>query len=580
MLCGIDPEALNGLANSMADKAGSLRLHARSALDSLHRNGKPAEAQELSTVVSRVEQWSVATAQDLRWRSEAIRRGRTSEPNVLHLMRAEFHAQAFPSPDTVDAAYRRWVATARASQLRVDDSVSDISRWLDQSWTDWDVTNNDLHNIWSALKSLTGNELDRVIAALSPAQLERWIEEMGNRINGFSLSEKAQVFALLATNASGESLGKVHDAIVSAGDSRDSIAIGTAVSDHSPDLVISNFVNFVVTRDLSGHRYSTVAPTLALTGVDDTKAVGSVLNRTVSTDDVLERIVADSVALHDADGDVNPLDSLVDTIARSDNSHLKAIAFAAIADLALHADVRVRGLLRDRHRIFDNTTTDYFGTKEDVDDATRLLRSAESGLLSSAAEILASDAAGVVKGMATIRDPDGSTMTAYFRELIDRELTAQLGQVITALRGGDVVDPVTFSGRGLDPGYPYPHAQNLGYVAGALRLALEEYADDAKQDIDWITGGAKILTVGLGVAYSAVLAVNQMVGLTLEGVAEWATTDFWAARSIHDIDIGLREVLETVVTNLQPPFTPEDGPAHLGDALQWWDHRYDSVWSR
>lgn len=580
MFRGIDPEALNGLANAIVVRADSLLLQARSARDSLHRIGKPTEAQELNTVVGRVEQWSVTAARDMRWRSEAIRRGRTSEPNLLRLMEAELAGQAAFPPDAAGAAFRRWMDTARESRLRVEDSVARISEWLNQGWTDWDVTNNDLHNIWAKFASLSGDELDRVVGDLSPTQLERWIEEMGNSLNGFSLSEKGQVFALLAKKGSGESLGRVHAAIVAAGDSQDRVAFGTAVSAHCSDQVIAEFVTQVANLDLSRHRYSSVAPMLALREVDDAEVVGSVLTQLVSTGDLLEMIVVDSLVLANTDGGANPLDGLIDAIVRTDDPHLKAIAFDSVAALVLSGDDRLRDLLRDRHRVFDTTSSDFPGSQQDADDATRLLRSGRSELLSSAFAVLVVDAAGVVKEMATTRDPDGSTMTAFLREVIDAEQTEQLGQIITALRRGAVVDPVEFSAHGVDPSYPYPHAQNLGYVAGALRLALEEYADDAKQDIDWITGGAKMLTLGLGVAYSAVLEINKAAGLIVEGGAEWLTTDYWAARTQDDIDQGLRAVLEGMVTNLQPPPTPGGGPAHLGDALQWWDHRYDSVWRR
>ena len=580
MFRGIDPDRLAKLANLVDQQAGLLRRHGRSALDSLHRNGKPVEAQELSTVVGRLEQWSIAAAQDLRWRSQAVRNARISESDVLHLMRAKYAARAAISPDPVEAAHRRWVAAAQASRLRVGDAVADISRWLDQGWTDWDVTNADLHNIWSALRSLSRAELDHVVGDLSPAQLERWVEEMGNGLNGFSRREKDQVFTLLATNASGESLTKIHKAITSGGDSRDIVSIGSAIRDHSPDRVIADFVHYVISRDLPGSRYSTVAPMLSMDGIEDCNAVGSTLQRVVSSSAILEMLVADSLVLHEVNGAPNPLESLVNTIAQANESRLTAIAFTAIADLALHTDVRLRGVLRERHLVFDSTTTDFFGTQEKVDHATHLLRSAESGLLASASQLLAGDAAGVIKELATDLDPDGSTTTAFLHWMIQEGQTAKLSQIIKALRGGDVVDPVAFSARGLDPSYPYPFAQNLGYVAGALRLALEEVADDAKQDIDWITGGAKILTVGLGIAYSAALEVNKVAGLVVEGGAEWLTTDYRASRTRDDIDNRLREVLETVITNLQPPFTPEDGPAHLGDALQWWDHRYDSIWRR
>jgi hypothetical protein len=583
MFRGIDPVGLDRLANTLDTQTGSVRHRTRVALDLLNRNGMNAAAATVGALAGHIENWGAETSATLRWRAATIQTD--AGLDILGLTRARFAAQALFSVDNVDEAYRRWIEQVQASERRVGEAITNISDWLDQSWTDWDVTNGDLHNIWSTLQNLAKGELDQVLAELSPRQLERWIEEMGNAINGFSQDEKREVFSLLAANSSGESLSKIHNAILTGGGSEEATDFGLAVRAHAPDQAIVDFVTYAMDLDLTHVEYSGVAPALSAAGIGDSSAVDRMLHAILSRETALQLIAVDSlVTMHavgdDAPSHLNPLNSLITAIARGSDPQLKAVAFAAMAEMATDADNQLRELLGSRHHIVDTTTTDIIGTRDHDNTASRLLRSAELELLAAATAILVSDANGVVEQLATGLDPDGSLLASYLYGLVDNEGIGQLGQFVDNLRGGDVVDPVAFSAPGIDPGYQYPHAQNLGFVAGNLRNALELYADAEKNDIDWIGRGAHLATAAVGLAYSKVLEGMSLVGAGIEGVAEWLTTDYWASRTKEEIEEHLAQLIETIETGMQPQPIPDAVTPNLGEALQAWDDRYDLIKER
>lgn len=581
---GIDPEGLDALASTLDIQTRSMRNQARTAIELLDRNRKSADAAGIGAMLDRIENWSLDTANTLLWRAETIRSGQDAGLDVFRLARARFAAEAVFSIGTVDEDYRQWVEALQASERRVAEAITNISDWLDQGWTDWDVTNGDLRNIWRALDGLSGEELDHVIAALSPRQLERWIEEMGNSINGFSREEKRQVFSLLAGNSSGETLGKVHDAIVERGGTEDATDLGTAIRQHAPDQAIIDFVGYAIEHDLASHAYSAVAPALAVGGIDDSKAIDAMLRLVLSDDATLQLIVVDSLAATATTGSeaivARPLGSLVEAIARGGDAPLKAAAFAAVAAVATEPDARLRDLLRTRHQIFDSATTDLMGRREVNNNATEMLRAVEPELLANAITILVSDANGVVEELASSLDPDGSSTTAFLYALVDQDEIEQLGLLVESLRGGDVVDATAFSTAGINPDYQYPHAQNLGFVAGNLRKALEQYADGEKDDIDWVVRGAGLATAAVGLFYAKVLESVSLAATATEGIVEYLSTDYWAGRTKDEIDDYLGRIIDTVETSLQPPATPSVTTPNLGEALQAWGDRYDLVRGR
>jgi hypothetical protein len=255
---------------------------------------------------------------------------------------------------------------------------------------------------------------------------------------------------------------------------------------------------------------------------------------------------------------------------------LLAAAFVSIAGLATDADDRLRRLLEQRRGTLDTRERDLVGGYEIDLAATQMIRSAEVELLGDATHLLITDADAVVTELATRLDRDAALTTAYFHELIDHDLTGDVGRIVDSLRGGDTVDVGAFSQLGSDPNYPYPHAQNLAHVAGSLSSALRRYADEAKRDIDLIDLVAKMGSflagplVG-GATYLAGLAQGA-VGLVGEDVAIGLTV----ANTKRDIDDGLALVTRMVESALRPQLPPDDDP-NFGIALHSWLERYNSL---
>ncbi len=574
MFRGIDPDGLDDLAAVVVLTTVSMRRQTRTALDVLHQNGRGAEITEIRTTIGRIEAWGADAADTLRWRADIVRTGQDTGLNVGALTRAVFASQAIFSIDTVDETYRAWIAGWRGSNQRVTEAYTRISAWLDQSLRDWDVTNNDLHNIEDTLAALSGRELDRVIADLSPTQLERWIDEMGNGINGFSRDEKQLVFAMLASNSSGASLGKVHDAILAAANREELTDFGLAIQAASADQVIVDFISYAVARGLAANRYSGTAPSLAAGGIEAPAAINAATRTIVLADGALGLIITGSLTIAAVAGGNtgDPLRSLLTAIGRGDESRLKAAVFVSLVTTVTKPGALLQSLLRS----VDLSSTGLDGDKHDR-AASELLRAAQLELLDQATQLMVSDANGIVAQLATALDTDGALTTAYLYELVDREQTGRLSQFVDAVRGGNEVDPAVFAESGVDPDYRYPQAQNLGFVAGSLHRAVTRSAQDAKSDINSIVAGSQLAATVAGLGFAKILEAVASSSVVTDLIAEFAGTSYWAAKTQIEIDESLDRLIETITTTLQPQRPLSSNPPNLGEALMSWDDRYDTV---
>lgn len=572
MFRGIDPSGLEGLAHALEARANTVRYEARVAIDLLARHREGAAAAMTASTVHRLGLWSLDSGETLRWRADTIRRGQNTGADVIRIARARFAAEGVFSARDMEETFRRWLEETSASHRRLAEVVTSISDWLHQGWTDWDVTNDDLHNIWRTLEQLSAKELDSVIAALAPRQLTRWVEEMGNAVNGLSRDEKQDIFSLLAANSSGRSLSKVHAAILAGGGLEEAIDFGTAIRNGAPVPEVVDFVTYTLDQHLSADEYSTIAPVLAAGRIEDSAAIDAM--RFLADGDTVRLIVLDSLAATTtADWDAttpSPLQSLVDTIARGSDALLKADAFAALVTMATESAPQPREQLQSRHPAVGAMPRNQLGTVT--------LRAAEQDLRAAATTTLMSDTAGIVEQLAIRRDPKGQLTTDYLHTLIDHDEIGQLGRVVDRLRGGDVVDAATFSSPGDNSDYQYPNAQNLGFLAGSLGSALERYVDEASSQIDWINWGAKLTTTAIGVSFMKAMESLEIAGVALEGAIEWLGADYWPSRTKRGIKEGLEDLLGTISSRLQP--LPQIGSPHLEGALRWWDFRYDMVRSR
>ncbi|MGA9596613.1 MAG: hypothetical protein WBV06_10670 [Acidimicrobiia bacterium] len=557
---GIDPEGLGELGAQLAFSAARPAALLRPGVQILSRWGHRADAASLQALCHRVSTWGDETADALRWRVELIRTGQNSPENTWARLRADFAATGvFPDCDP-ERAFQGWLE----SRQRVDTAVANITHWLDQRWNDFDVTNNDLHNIRNTLEGLAGDELDRVVGALSPRQLRHWIEEMGHSINGFSRDEKRRLFAILATNANSESLGKIHDAVLAGGSEEDIIDLGMAIQVESPDQVIVDFVAYVMATDLPDHRFSTLASGLAVTGIEDSSAAAAAARAIVTTDGALHLMIVDGLIAH-TDG-VDVLGSVVDTICRGADPVLIARAFHGIADIAADPD-QLHSLLDRRYDLEATWRPEPGYIPRNRDAATVLLDGSRDELLTDSMSLLLTDASGVITELATTLDPEGIATTGFLYQLVDRQRFGDLALITNALRGGNAVDPVSFAERGTDAGYPFPQAQNLAYLAGTLTNALGRYADDAKNQV-WIVGTIAIgLASALAPVFEGLLAIGGEAAWDLGGV-NWPQS-----RIDHLLDDVSQETQRALQPNEDNPISVPEGDL----AWQAWMSRFRAI---
>ncbi len=544
---GIDPDGLEGLAGGLRMATERARTATLPAIGVLDRNGLGSAAGDLAVTSARVDRWGTDTATTLLWRADTIRHGQGSRFNIGDHLRASFAAGAVFSATTIDEAFNRWLAEWHASRRRGELAAAAIAEWLHQGWTDLDVSNGDLHNIRDTLASLTGPELDRVLATLSSARLERWIAEMGHSFNGFSRREKQEVFAMLATNASGRSLGRVHDAILATAGEEELTDFGFAIQAASNDPVIEGFVRYAVSQNLASHPYSGLVPGLAIAGVDSDQSATGVTKTILQTDSALAALIVECLVQRP-----ERLDEIMATLSRTTDMEDRAIAFSALAGVAAS-----KGRLRE---LIEVARSDDYGAEEVIQ--------ARHGFLMAATSFLESDPEATFEHLATTLDPTGQLTSAYWYQMVDHGQAGTIADILRGLRGGDEVDLVTFAAEGADPSYRYPHAGNLAFAAATLNLGLTQSADEADDDIDTI---AMVAGIALTIA-GALSGVTEIVS-ALGGTGADLVIDTYADSTKDDIRTQLKALIDQVSAQLRPPEGTAPGviPGLDGAMMAWTD---------
>ena len=556
MFRGIDPEGLVALAETAEQRTDSVNLRATVAIELLSRYGRHADGNSLGAAIGRVKHWGTESRSTLRWRANAIRTGQQAGLDVLSMLRAQFAAEALFSLGDVDTAYQGWLGQVQAGRVRVDAAVADVTAWLNQGFTDWDVSNRDLHNIQTTLAGLVGNELDRVIARLSPAQLERWIAEMGHRINGFSRDEKRNVFALLAARSSGETLGRVHNAIVAVSGQEAAADFGAAIQTHAADSAIVEFIEYTVARNLAGHRFSAIAPALALAGLDSDDAIDTASRIVVGAEDALAALIVDSQLKTDA-AENAAAGSAISTLTRTTDVETRSALFAAMTTICANGELIADFVTRRRSL--------EFGVRDATAAAEARTHAAiVSECLDAATDLIIADPNAVIQELATDLDRDGSLTTTYWGLLTAAGQGGTIASILSQLRGGATVQTDEFGRRGPDPAYTYPHARNLAFTAATLNRAFTVYAEEAKGDIDAITRLAGVI-----VATAGILSGVGDIGAGLIGIsADWELSGV-AATTKQGVDEELVILIDVVTERLRPLDSAPPLPDGAADA--WTD---------
>ena len=548
---GIDPDGLHQLSAQLFVATRGPSTLTRSGLDILTRHGFGAAAASLASTCGHVAVWGEETSVRLSERAELIRACQESPRNPHLWIAAGFVTEA----PLEQGSFQDWVARLE----RVERAVADISAWLDQSWRDWDVTNHDLHNIAETLEQLDGSELRQVVAALSPRQLQRWIEEMGNRINGFSQAEKQRVFAMLAANGDGGMLDAIHQATLTAGSDEDLIDFGRAVGIHSPDQVIVDFVDLAMKHDLVHTPQSTLAPLLAASTIDDEGRAAAAAAIIAGSDQLVEIAIIDSLASFNPDlAGPDFLASIGSILSRGNDSAAVAEAFATLATAALRPE-GLYPILADRYRL---SSTQGVNIGNEV---FAMVIDGEPTLLRAATAVLTAEGDAVVTQLATTIDPDGVLLSDFLFELIAGNRIVDVGLIADSIRGGPDVNAARFGDIGDVAGYPYAHAANLGYTAGVFCNALDRYADRAKST----NAALSVLASAAFFVAGALLNATSTAAALLGSAAEYGATGWVGGNVQDDIDTELKQVEIAVEAAFRPDTDATMAPIP-GQAWEEW----------
>ncbi len=552
---GIDPDGLIRLAGAVDEATDRARDGVGPVLWILRQRGFVSGESSLAAVSQQLGGWGTDTAATLRWRADTIRSGQNAGPTVMTIARARFAADVPFSIGTLDESLRAWIQEWRQSEEKVGDATRRITGWLSQGWTDWDVTNNDLHNIQSTLEALTAAELNRVLLSLSPTQIERWIAEMGHGINGFSLDEQRGLFDLLASNASGEVLGRIHEALASVATQQETIAFGISIRDRSGEQVIVDFVAAVVAADLSQHRYSGLAPAIAAGAIETSRAATSLSRVLAGHNGSLELLITDLAIAESAPPGSSA--ALATTLSRASDPRLAAELLASL----LRSSGRVDGMVSARGA----PTIPSSDTHITESSRARTAETMQDDLLDAATHLINSDANAVIEKLATGLDRDGELMTSFWHLLADRGAGEAIGDILVNLRGGDTVDLDRFCDIGSTAGYDYAHARNLAFAAATLERAFTSQAEDAKDDIDAIVRVSSVLMAAVGLVPGASKVIEAAFGLATE-----RTLSRQGESTKKDIDQSLAALGDQIRLRLFPADLPESEPPGFGYATRAW----------
>jgi hypothetical protein len=427
----------------------------------------------------------------------------------------------------------------------VESAVRAVTRWMDQGWFDWDVTAHDLANIEALLVSLSGADLGAVIRRLDPGIVTRWLGEMTSRVNGFSRAHRQQLLARLVAGLDGAALTVLASSALAASSTRLAVDLGDAVAASAPDEAIEALV---LTRELlEGPGLD--GPMLvarSLQGVDDRDRFASIVGELVAEPTRFVAIVSWGAIANGSDGAVAPppLDGLV-------------AALGEIGDADLRAEVVVR--LVD---VLAEPRQDDF--KAHVDEAI--------------ARLLEAETAATLAALSTRRDVAGEATITWVRRLFDApDGPALLRRVTIAAAGSEVPsDPSTyaawFAAPGGEPGYRFPNARNLGYLAGVLTVAARAEGAEAGRVIDHL-----LLVPG---AMEGLLAATR----TVVKLASWlfpsgmdAAIDGLGRGGYERVDDAVAGLEATILEHFEPD--PAADP-DLGSALLAFDDRMDAVVDR
>lgn len=456
----------------------------------------------------------------------------------------------------------------------VDTALSAVRDRLDEDGFFGDVTHGDLNDINDILRKLTPDERNQVISRLSESEINTWTDEIDNGgglvwtglTEGLSGDERKNLHQLLAQSLDAQQLKRVYNAY----DDRDQkLELASAVAQNSTASTKANFVNELAadTTDKSGREIDGFIVYSSSSGDTEARAVAEVLgsldgnnlalhNAYAALDDRQLNAVFEAAAQHQMHTsvfggqptysyDVKPLTKLVDVAAAASDGVLKARVF----EFAGRHLGTISGASSISHMILAPTPN---------------ARKEADALAASMSHLYRTDVNGITDALE--RDYQaGKGMAPFLEHLIESgdagkaQIKGYIGQLACGYDGkGDAFARFT-SPVSQDGDIYYPHAENLGYFAGSLHVAIEGITKNNKEQADLIKDifgavAGKIPTPG----------VNDAVGLLGKKSIDAV---------VDHLKKGDVELFEALV-ELTIPNDPRTGRVYDGPA----ENSYNEAW--
>ena len=423
---------------------------------------------------------------------------------------------------------------------------------------DYGVTRPDIDAIRGIVDRFPSVEHgSRVLAALSPAELQRWADNLDDPAvqGGLGADERREHYAALARNLDTTQFGRFAEAVVegSADGDREGRWFAYAAAPTAPTETLAGFVGQATGRgrDQDDARLApAVGEAVYGLGQRDPAALATVLSRYAKEDTewLVSGAVMDRMAQPGLGGTRGEVTS---TIEHDGSSLSRALAGVARAgDLQRKADFFAEATgqlqaLRDlptaaRHGVVHTGA----GQASDQvrDGLTRVVRS---------------DADGVVSQLLGDRDRTGEHTVSYVEALLAGGQTSQIRDTLARLGRGDTLRETPEARFGL-PNSSTPAQQSnalaLGHYTGAVAAALDNHYRDRREQAE-----------ALGKVFSGVVSVGMAgaspttaAGRLAQGTASTgggALTEVLATHVVESLDRfsrGNKTLDETLVDLAQP----------------------------
>lgn len=319
-----------------------------------------------------------------------------------------------------------------------------------------DVGHTDLELVANTLGSLNGGETLAVVAGMSDRELGVWMRELDGRLGGFSASERAALFGMLARRLDATQLGR----LAAAGQT--GAVIDAVHGEASPRTRARLAIDLWDRMSPADREWPLIEQLVA--------SAGPAALRRAASPVLMQSMVEDLLGAHERwDGAPTRLQlesarRIVLTAASSHDAQFKAKLFLAVTEAVVASDhIPVSG------------------------PVSRI------DLLAALGGLLRSDSTGVVGALNHRFDPHANVLSQWVRLMIEGDHHDDLEVLLSDLLGP--ADRLAhFTDPGSDPAAPYPHAANLGYYTGAYTVAIDAITSDAEQRIELVAQLFAVIT--------------------------------------------------------------------------------------